>query len=113
MNPSYTEDYLVEQPAIALFAELGWATANCHDETFGSQGGLSRENVRIQKLIIEASEKLRSRLDREATLEEICDEAGITLNEYYLVQQLNNLNFTISLDGHGSDNNDEKLSPTS
>ena len=25
----YTEDSLVEQPAIALLAELGWETADC------------------------------------------------------------------------------------
>ncbi len=31
----YTEDALVEQPAIALFAQLGWETANCYDEIFG------------------------------------------------------------------------------
>ncbi|ACD91481.1 type I site-specific deoxyribonuclease, HsdR family [Chlorobium limicola DSM 245] len=33
-NP-YTEDQLVEQPAIGLFAELGWATVSALDETFG------------------------------------------------------------------------------
>ena len=39
----YTEDALVEQPAIALFAELGWETANCFYERFGSDGTLGRE----------------------------------------------------------------------
>jgi len=39
----YTEDSLVEQPAIALFAELGWETANCFYETFGPKGTLGRE----------------------------------------------------------------------
>ena len=30
MSPhAYTEDQLVEQPAIGLFAELGWATLHC------------------------------------------------------------------------------------
>ena len=29
MGSSYTEDALVEQPTIALFAELGWTTAVC------------------------------------------------------------------------------------
>jgi type I restriction enzyme R subunit len=43
MKSDYSEDSLVEQPAIALFAELGWETANCFDETFGSQGTLGRE----------------------------------------------------------------------
>jgi type I restriction enzyme R subunit len=31
---SFTEDFLIEQPAIALFAELGWETANCYEEIF-------------------------------------------------------------------------------
>jgi len=31
---SYTENSLVEQPAIALLAELGWETANCFYESF-------------------------------------------------------------------------------
>lgn len=34
---TYTEDALVEQPAITLFDELGWDTATCWDETFGLQ----------------------------------------------------------------------------
>ena len=33
MTPSgYTEDALVEQPAIALLAELGWETVNAYHE---------------------------------------------------------------------------------
>jgi type I restriction enzyme R subunit len=39
----YTEDILIEQPAIALFGELGWETANCFEETFGPGGMLGRE----------------------------------------------------------------------
>ena len=39
----YTEDALIEQPAIALFSELGWDTADCYEETFWSQGTLGRE----------------------------------------------------------------------
>ncbi len=32
---AYTEDQLVEQPAIGLFAELGWITVSALEETFG------------------------------------------------------------------------------
>jgi type I restriction enzyme, R subunit len=39
----YTEDALTEQPAITLLSKLGWKTANCFDETFGSEGMLGRE----------------------------------------------------------------------
>ncbi len=44
MTPhAYTEDQLVEQPAIALFATLGWKTMSATDETFGAGGSLGRE----------------------------------------------------------------------
>ena len=43
MLHAYTEDQLVEQPAIALFAELGWATVSALEETFGAVGTLLRE----------------------------------------------------------------------
>jgi type I restriction enzyme R subunit len=35
MSILYSEDVLVERPAIALFAALGWQTADCFDEVFG------------------------------------------------------------------------------
>src|SRR5688572_26619585 len=40
---SYTEDFLVEQPTIALLSELGWYTSNCFNERFGENGTLGRE----------------------------------------------------------------------
>ena len=36
MPHAYTEDQLVEQPAIGLFAELGWATATAEEELIGA-----------------------------------------------------------------------------
>jgi len=39
----YTEDQLVEKPAIELFHELGWEAANCFYETYGPGGTLGRE----------------------------------------------------------------------
>jgi type I restriction enzyme R subunit len=44
----YTEDQLVEQPAIGLFAELGWQTVCAMEETFGAGGTLGLENVCCQ-----------------------------------------------------------------
>jgi len=32
---AYTEDHLVEQPAIRLFADLGWETVSAMEEAFG------------------------------------------------------------------------------
>ena len=40
---AYTEDQLVEQPAIGLFAELGWQTVSAMEEVFGKDGTLGRE----------------------------------------------------------------------
>jgi len=40
----YTEDQLVEQPAIKLFEELGWKTVNAYQETLGADGTLGRDN---------------------------------------------------------------------
>jgi type I restriction enzyme R subunit len=43
ISKSYTEDSLVEQPAIQLFAELGWETLSASDEVMGASGTLGRE----------------------------------------------------------------------
>jgi type I restriction enzyme R subunit len=43
MSHAYTEDQLVEQPAIGLFSELGWETVSAMEETFGATGTLLRE----------------------------------------------------------------------
>ena len=44
MNPhAWTEDQLVEQPAIGLFTALGWQTVSAMEETYGIDGTLGRE----------------------------------------------------------------------
>lgn len=44
MPHAYTEDQLVEQPAVGLFGELGWQTVAASDEVFGSASSLGRES---------------------------------------------------------------------
>ncbi len=70
MNPhAYTEDQLVEQPAIGLFAELGWATVSALEETFGTTGTLQRETkgeVVLVPRLREALERLNPALPPEA-----------------------------------------------
>jgi hypothetical protein len=39
----YSESTLIEQPAIALFTELGWQSANCFHETYGPNSTHGRE----------------------------------------------------------------------
>ena len=70
MRPhAYTEDQLVEQPAIGLFAELGWSTVSALDETFGVTGTLSREtkgDVVLVSRLRAALERLNPALPPEA-----------------------------------------------
>ena len=42
MSHAYSEDQLVEQPAIGLFEDLGWETVSAAEETFGVGGTLGR-----------------------------------------------------------------------
>jgi len=60
MPNAYTEDQLVEQPAIGLFAELGWATVSAMEETFGATGMLQRETKGEVVLV----SRLRAALER-------------------------------------------------
>jgi len=60
MSHAYTEDQLVEQPAIGLFGELGWITISALDETFGPTGTLQRETTGDVVLV----GRLRSALER-------------------------------------------------
>lgn len=65
----YSEDSLVERPAIALFAELGYQTANCWGERFGENGTLARETsteVVLVSRLRPALEALNPNLQREA-----------------------------------------------
>jgi len=56
----YTEDQLVEQPAIGLFAELGWQTVSAMEETFGTNSTLGRETKGEVVLV----PRLRAALER-------------------------------------------------
>ncbi len=60
MPHAYTEDQLVEQPAIGLFAELGWQTVSALEETFGATGTLLRETKGEVVLVL----RLRAALER-------------------------------------------------
>jgi type I restriction enzyme R subunit len=61
MSSSYTEDQLVEQPAIQLMqGELGWDVANCYDEW---NGGVSKQG-RDEKREVVLVSRLRPALQR-------------------------------------------------
>jgi type I restriction enzyme R subunit len=56
----YSENALVERPAVALFGELGWNTGNCFYEQFGPGGTLGRET----KGEVVLTARLRTALER-------------------------------------------------
>lgn len=55
---AYSEDQIVEQPVIGLFAVLGWQTVSALEETFGTGGTLGRETKSEVALV----ERLRTAL---------------------------------------------------
>jgi type I restriction enzyme R subunit len=59
-NP-YSEDHLVEQPAMALLADLGWQSASGLDETFAPGGGSLGRRDRREVVLLP---RLRTALER-------------------------------------------------
>ena len=45
MSGEFSEDALVEQPAIELLAAMGWQTIGAFDEVYGTGGILGREHA--------------------------------------------------------------------
>ncbi|MDQ6878400.1 MAG: type I restriction endonuclease subunit R [Candidatus Dormibacteraeota bacterium] len=70
MTPGqYTEDQLVEQPAIDLFEELGWESVHAYNETLGPKGTLGRDNraeVFLTRRLRAAIERLNPETPAEA-----------------------------------------------
>jgi len=66
----YSEDTLVEQPAIALFAELGYETLNCFNEKFGLSGTLGRETS-VEVVLVPRLRAALQRLNPSAASEAI------------------------------------------
>ncbi|WP_376694553.1 type I restriction endonuclease subunit R [Wenzhouxiangella sp. EGI_FJ10409] len=65
----YSEDTLVEQPAIELLASLGWETANLYGEWTGSvssEGRLTEQDVVLERRLRVALERLNPHLPFEA-----------------------------------------------
>jgi type I restriction enzyme R subunit len=69
MPSDFTENILVEQPAIQLFGDLGWQAVSAKDEMFGPTGSLGREaksEVVLVPRLRAALEKLNPKLPQEA-----------------------------------------------
>jgi type I restriction enzyme R subunit len=67
---AYTEDQLVEQPAIGLFATLGWQTVSAMEETFGPGGTLGRE-TKGEVVLVERLRDALTKLNRDLPSEAI------------------------------------------
>lgn len=84
---AYTEDQLVEQPAIGLFADLGWQTVSAMEETFGANGTLGRETkgeVVLAAILRAALTRLNPALPAEAinnAIDEIARDRSAMLAE--------------------------------
>jgi type I restriction enzyme R subunit len=70
-NPddNFSEDALVEQPAIELLKEMRWEHLNCYHETFGPDGTLGRETTQevvLTRRLLPAIRRLNPRLPAEA-----------------------------------------------
>ena len=61
----YSEDSLVEQPAIELFASMGWETANLYSEWSGShssEGRQTQQEVVLNSRLMSAMRRLNPEL---------------------------------------------------
>ena len=78
-NTDFSENALVEQPAIALFGELGYATANCFYEKVGTTSVHAWAGKRLPMWSWSRSCKLHSRSSTPACGRR-CDPTGRSRN---------------------------------
>ena len=93
MQNPYSEDQLVEQPAIALLASLGWETMECYNEFDQGSSPLGREN----RSEVVLTRKLRTALERlnpDASCEAI-DDAMETLTHSRATMSREEANYEI------------------
>ncbi|MCR3883443.1 MAG: hypothetical protein NUK54_03595 [Methanothrix sp.] len=65
----YTEDQMIQRPAILRFHDLGWEVADCFEEKCGVQGTLGRE-TRAEVVLVSklrpALEEIKTQVSSEA-----------------------------------------------
>ena len=67
---TYTEDELIEQPAINLFSDIGWQTLDCYSEVFGNEGTLGRDN-RSEVILVRELREALTKINSDCTANEI------------------------------------------
>ena len=93
MQNQYSEDQLVEQPVIALLAEMGWETLDCFDEFDQGSSPLGREN-RGEVVLTARLRAALERLNPDASREAI-DDAIETLTESRATMSREEANYEI------------------
>ena len=76
MHNPYSEDELIEQPATALLAEMGWETLNCYsefDRSDSSRGRQTKSEVVLTSRLQSALERLNPIATQEAIAKAIED----------------------------------------
>jgi len=61
-------------------------------------GVFSRKEIQDINKVRQATDELRVMLGREPVIQEVCKEASVSLQDYYRIQNLMNLGFTLSID---------------
>ena len=67
---TYTEDELIEKPAINLFSDIGWQTLDCFSEVFGEEGTLGRDN-RSEVILVRELREALIKINPDCTANEI------------------------------------------
>ena len=68
---SYSEDELIEQPAIALLTEMGWETLNCYSEFDQRDGSSLGRQTKSEVILIARLQPALQRLNPKATQDSI------------------------------------------
>ena len=71
MPSPYSEDELIEQPAIDLLAEMGWETLNCYSEFDQRDGSPLGRQTKSEVVLTPRLQAALSRLNPDATPEAI------------------------------------------
>ena len=70
MNP-YSEDELIEQPSLAILAEIGWETRNCHNEFNQQDGSPLGRQTKSEVILTSRLQRALQKLNPNATQDAI------------------------------------------
>jgi type I restriction enzyme R subunit len=90
MPHEYSEDILIEQPAIALFHDdLKWETANCFEETFRPGGGSQSRETTADVVLVKRLRPVLTRLNKDLPPEAIEEAINEITRDRYTMSPVN------------------------